>query len=273
MGPSFAPIMAFAEHGAVVHYSATEESNAVLEPRSFLLSDTGGHYLDGTTDITRTYALGPLSPEEKKAYTLVLAGHLALANARFPHGMRGVQLDILAREPLWREGLDFNHGTGHGVGYLLNVHEGPNAFRYRMPNERPGEKQRPVTSESYGSVLEEGMVTSDEPGLYISGQFGIRHENLLLCRKLEPETLAGKGAAVKNPTLAAPTEYGQFMGFEYLTMVPFDWDAIDLAYLSDRELEYLNAYHRQVYENLSPFLSGKEKEWLYAATKERSKAE
>lgn len=241
LGPSFDPIMAFADHGAIVHYSATEESDAILEPRSFLLSDTGGHYLEGTTDITRTFPLGELTEEEKKAYTLVLAGHLQLANARFLYGMRGVQLDILAREPLWREGLDFNHGTGHGVGYLLNVHEGPNAFRYRIP-------EGPIDS----AVLEEGMITSDEPGLYLAGKFGIRHENLILCRKAE-----------KNG-------YGQFMCFENLTMVPFDWDAIDTNYMSGQEMTFLNAYHAKVYEVISPYLTEAERKWLYEVTRERN---
>lgn len=242
LGPSFAPIMAFAEHGAIVHYSADEKSNAVLEPRSFLLADTGGHYLEGTTDITRTFPLGELTDEEKRAYTLVLAGHLQLANARFLYGLRGVQLDILAREPLWRNGMDFNHGTGHGVGYLLNVHEGPNAFRYRIP-------EGPIDS----AVLEEGMITSDEPGFYLAGKFGIRHENLILCRKAE-----------KN-------DYGQFMCFENLTMVPFDWDAIDIRYMSNQEITFLNAYHVQVYEKISPYLNEDEKRWLYEVTKERRK--
>lgn len=241
LGPSFAPIMAYAEHGAIVHYSATEESNGVLEPRSFLLADTGGHYLEGTTDITRTIPLGELTAEEKKAYTLVLAGHLLLANARFLYGLRGVQLDILAREPLWREGLDFNHGTGHGVGYLLNVHEGPNAFRYRMPEG---------TVDSV--VLEEGMITSDEPGLYFGGKFGIRHENLILCRKAEQNA------------------YGQFMCFENLTMVPFDWDAIDTDYMSNQEISLLNNYHAQVFATISPYLNEDEKKWLYGMTRERA---
>ncbi len=233
--------MAYAEHETIVHYSATEESNGVLEPRSFLLADTGGHYLEGTTDITRTIVLGELTAEEKKAYTLVLAGHLQLANARFLYGLRGVQLDILAREPLWKEGLDFNHGTGHGVGYLLNVHEGPNAFRYRMP-------EGAVDS----VVLEEGMITSDEPGLYFAGKFGIRHENLILCRKAEQNA------------------YGQFMCFENLTMVPFDWDAIDTDYMSNQEISLLNAYHAQVFATISPYLNEDEKKWLYEMTRERA---
>lgn len=237
LGPSFEPIMAFADHGAIVHYAATEDSDATLEPRSFLLADTGGHYLEGTTDITRTFVLGPLTAQEKKAYTLVLVGHLNLANARFLYGIRGAQLDVLAREPLWREGLDFNHGTGHGVGYLLNVHEGPNAFRYRIPDGK-------IES----AVLEEGMITSDEPGFYLPGSFGIRHESLLLCRKAEQN------------------EYGQFMRFDNLTMVPFDWEAIDLTYMSDRDISYLNAYHRQVYESISPYLNPEERQWLYEVT-------
>ncbi len=253
LGPSFEPIMAYGEHGAIVHYSATEDSNAVLEPRSFLLADTGGHYYEGTTDVTRTYGLGELTPEEKKIYTLVLAGHLELANASFPHGVRGVQLDILAREPLWRWGLDFNHGTGHGVGYLLNVHEGPNAFRYRIPNIKPahGESWRGVSSSDYGAVLEEGMITSNEPGIYMEGSFGVRLENLILCRGRD-------GLSAEK----------HFLGFENLTMTPFDLDAIDKQYLTDREFIMLNQYHARVYEVISPYLPEQERIWLKEATAE-----
>ncbi len=240
LGESFTPIMAYAKHGAIVHYAATQDSNALLKPEGFLLADTGGHYLEGTTDVTRTFVLGPLTDREKKIYTLVLAGHLNLANAIFKYGMRGVQLDVLAREPLWREGLDFLHGTGHGVGYLLNVHEGPNSFRYRIPD---GEIDSPV--------LEEGMLTSDEPGYYEPECFGVRHESLLLCRK------------------AQQTEHGQFMRFDNLTMVPFDWEGIDTAYMSDREISYLDAYQKKVYETISPYLPEEEKRWLVEVTERK----
>ena len=153
MGESFAPILAYGPHGAIVHYSATPQTDVPLEPHGLLLADTGAHYLEGTTDITRTIALGPVSEEEKKYFTAVLRGHLHLADARFLHGCRGANLDYLAREPLWRLGKDYNHGTGHGVGYFLNVHEGPNAFRWKVSADNCG-----------GAVFEEGMITSNEPG-------------------------------------------------------------------------------------------------------------
>lgn len=242
LGASFTPIMAFAEHGAIVHYSATEKSNAVLEPRSFLLSDTGGHYIEGTTDITRTFPLGKLTEEEKKAYTVVLTAHLRLAAARFPYGMTGTQLDAIARDPLWQHGMDFNHGTGHGVGYILNVHEGPNGISWQMRN-----KKLPY------AVFEEGMITSNEPGFYQEGRFGIRHENLILCLKDKK------------------TPYGQFMRFENLTFVPFDWDAIDVRYMTESDVCRLNRYHKAVYEKISPFLSEDEKIWLEEKTRERLK--
>lgn len=241
LGESFEPIMGYAAHGAIVHYSATEQTNAELKPRGLLLSDTGAHYLEGTTDITRTIALGELTDEEKRAFTLVLAGHLELAAAVFPYGTRGANLDILARAPLWEQGLDYRHGTGHGVGYVLNVHEGPQRIHWRLGSA--------VSS----AVFEEGMITSDEPGLYIEGKFGVRHENLVLCRKKEE------------------TEYGSFMCFETLTLVPFDLDAVDTAYLTDRQVRLLNAYHKRVYEALSPLLSEDEADWLAHATREIKK--
>lgn len=241
LGQSFAPIMAYGAHAAVVHYSATEESNAELRAEGMLLSDTGGHYYDGTTDITRTYVLGKLTDEEKRGFTLVLAGHLDLAAAKFMYGCKGANLDYTAREPLWRYGMDFNHGTGHGVGYLLNVHEGPNRIAWRI---------RPTASDC---VLEEGMITSDEPGLYVAGKFGIRHESLVLCRESER------------------TEYGRFMEFETLTMVPFDPDGVDVSYFSDRELERFNAYQKLVYEKISPLLPPEEADWLKKITSPLSK--
>lgn len=240
--PSFEPIMAYGAHGAIVHYSATKDSNATLEPRSFLLSDTGGQYYEGTTDITRTYALGELTDEEKKAYTLVLMGHLNLKASKFLYGIRGMNLDSIAREPLWRYGMNYNHGTGHGVGFLLNVHEGPNSFRWQNPDNI-------VTS----AVLEEGMITSNEPGVYVTDRFGVRLENLIVCKK-----------DIQN-------EFGQFMGFENLTMVPFDLDAVDTSFMSDREVELLNQYHEEVYQNISPYLEGDEKEWLREATRKVGK--
>lgn len=234
IGPSFDPIAGYAEHGAIVHYSATPETDSRLLPENFLLLDTGGQYLEGTTDITRTILLGgKATKEQKKYYTAVLRGNLNLMAVKFKYGCSGVALDYAARQPLWEMGCDYNHGTGHGVGYLLNVHEAPNAFRYRILKE-PGQN----------AVLEEGMITSDEPGIYLPGKYGIRLENLILCVKKE-----------KN-------EFGQFMGFEPLTFVPFDRDAIDVEQMTSKELALLNAYHQQVYEKLEKYLSTEEREWL-----------
>jgi Xaa-Pro aminopeptidase len=241
LGPSFDPIIAYGEHGAIVHYEATPDTDVELQPKGLCLADTGGHYMEGTTDITRTIALGEITQEERKAYTMVLKGHLNLAAARFPYGVCGQNLDVLARGPLWENGLDFNHGTGHGVGYLLSVHEGPQNFRWRMKNA------------AY-VPLEEGMVISNEPGLYLTGKFGIRHENLMLCRKGE-----------KN-------DFGQFMYLEPLTMVPFDRDAIDQQLLTEREITLLNAYHKKVYETLAPYLEGEVLQWLRMATAEIKKS-
>lgn len=229
---SFAPICAYGPHAAIVHYSATEESNIRIEPSGFLLVDAGGHYLEGTTDTTRTFALGELSGEQKKMFTAVCRGNLNLANARFLHGCSGYNLDLLCREPLWQMGVDYKHGTGHGVGHILNVHEGPNAFRWKLPE---GEKP---------AVLEAGMVTTDEPGIYIEGSYGIRTENELLCVNGE-----------KN-------EYGQFMEFEVLTLIPIDLDAVLSEEMSKTEREYLNRYHQRVYDVLSPYLEQEEREWL-----------
>ncbi|MDO4260486.1 MAG: aminopeptidase P family protein [Eubacteriales bacterium] len=229
---SFAPICAYGEHGAVVHYSATEESSVPVERKGFLLVDAGGHYLEGTTDTTRTFAMGPLTDEERRMYTAVCRGNLRLAHARFLRGCTGLTLDVLCREPLWELGMDYRHGTGHGVGYLLNVHEGPNAFRWRNP---AGETPAP---------LEPGMVTTDEPGVYPEGRFGVRLENELVCRELEEN------------------EYGRFLQFEILTKIPFDLDAIDAGQLTEQEKTWLNDYHRSVYETVSPFLPEEERIWL-----------
>lgn len=234
LGPSFEPIAGYAEHGAIVHYSATPETDARLMPENFLLLDTGGQYLEGTTDITRTILLGgKATAEQKKYYTAVLRGNLNLLAAKFMHGCSGVALDYAARQPLWEMGCDFNHGTGHGVGYLLNVHEAPNGFSYKI-QKGPGKN----------AVLEEGMITSDEPGIYLTGKYGIRLENLILCVKRE-----------KN-------EFGQFMGFEPLTFVPFDRDAIDAEQMSGKELAFLNQYHQKVYDTLEEYLTSDEREWL-----------
>lgn len=235
LGQSFAPIIASGAHGAIVHYEPTAESNCALENNSFLLMDTGGQYWQGTTDVTRTVAIGSLTREQKTHYTAVLRGHLSLAAAYFKHGCTGANLDYLARSPLWELGLDYNHGTGHGVGYLLNVHEGPQSIHLRQRNG--------------GAVLSEGMVLSDEPGVYLENHYGIRLENLLLCRKAER------------------TDCGQFMAFDALTMVPFDRSAIDPTQMTERELLLLNTYHAAVYDALSPYLTPEEKDWLYEATR------
>ena len=238
LGPSFHPIMGYGPHGAIIHYSATPESNVGIEPRSLLLSDTGGHYLEGTTDITRTFAMGPVTDEERRMFTLVLKGHLKLGAAKFRYGCSGLSLDYLAREPLWALGLDYNHGTGHGVGYVLSVHEGPQAFRWRASDFRQIQ------------ALEPGMITSDEPGYYAEGRFGVRHESLtVVC---DTET----------------TAYGRFLHLEYLTLVPFDLDAVDPSLMTVEERALLNDYHRQVRETLTPLLPADEAAWLREATRE-----
>ena len=242
IGPSFYPILAYGEHGAIVHYSADEQSDVLLRPEGFLLADTGGHYKEGTTDITRTIALGPLSDEQKEMYTMVLKAHICLADAVFLRGATGMSLDVLARTPLWERGFDYNHGTGHGVGYLLSVHEGPNSFRYR-----------PAASRGNDCVMEEGMITSDEPGIYLEGKFGIRLENLLVCARKKINA------------------YGTFMGFEPLTMVPFERDAILWEQLSEKEISWLNAYHKKVCETIAPYLDEEERSWLKEVTKPHGK--
>ena len=236
--PSFETIAAYGPHGAVIHYSPTKETDAVIKPQGFLLLDSGGQYLEGTTDITRTIACGPLTDKEKEFYTRVLRGNLNLGAARFLHGCSGMVFDYLAREPLWEIGADYNHGTGHGVGFCLNVHEGPNSINYKRIQERP-----------MPCVMEEGMVTSNEPGIYFENEFGIRCENLLLSVKDE-----------KNSC-------GQFMHFETLTLVPWELDAIVPSLLSEREKTLLNGYHAMVYEKISPYLESGEREWLREATR------
>ena len=236
LGPSFGPISAYGEHGAIVHYSADEKSNVPLKEGKLFMTDTGGHYLEGSTDITRTVALGEVGNIEKEHFTLVARAMLHLANTVFLYGCSGANLDCIAREVFWKEGLNFNHGTGHGVGYLLNIHEGPINFRWKG-----GERPAPA--------LEENMVITDEPGIYIEGSHGIRLENELLVRK-----------TVKN-------EYGQFMNFEILTYVPIDLDAILPEKMSTEEKEMLNHYHKQVYEKVSPYLSEEERIWLKEYTR------
>lgn len=237
--PSFETICAYGANGAMIHYCAGKESCAQIRPEGLLMVDSGGHYLEGTTDITRTFVLGSVDDEKKRHFTLVLRAMLRLKNTRFLYGCRGVNLDIRAREVLWEQGLDYKHGTGHGVGYLLNVHEGPNSFRWKlMPDYQDN------------AVLEEGMVTTDEPGIYVEGSHGIRIENELLCRRGETN------------------EYGQFMYFEDLTCVPVDLDGIEPSLLSAEEIGQLNQYHSEVYERLAPFFEGEELQWLREATRE-----
>lgn len=237
--PSFETIAAYNENAAMMHYFADEKSSATLKPQGLFLVDSGGQYYEGTTDVTRTYVLGAIPYEWKKHYTAVLRGMLALSDATFLYGCRGVNLDILARGPLWQLGLDYRCGTGHGVGYLLNVHEAPNGFRWRIVPER-----------NDSCVLEEGMVTTNEPGVYVEGSHGIRIENELLCKK-------GK----KN-------EYGQFMCFDTLTLTPIDLDAVLPEEMTATEKRSLNAYHKRVYETLLPYLNEKEGKWLREATRE-----
>lgn len=235
---SFDTICGYAEHGAIVHYSATPESDVPLQAKGLLLVDSGGHYLEGTTDITRTFVLGPITEEEKEDFTRVCRSNINLAAARFLYGCSGMNLDIIAREPFWEVGMDYKHGTGHGVGYVLNVHEGPNGFRWRQSPDR-----------SEGATLEEGMVTTDEPGIYIEGKYGVRTENELICRKGE-----------KN-------EYGQFMYFENVTYVPIDLDAILPEKMTSVERQRLNDYHRMVYDTMAPYFSGEELEFLKEYTR------
>lgn len=233
MGESFDTIAGYKEHGAIVHYSATEESDVTLQPKGFLLLDSGAQYLDGTTDITRTIALGELTEEEKTDYTLILKGHIALAMAKFPAGTRGAQLDVLARMPIWSHGMNFLHGTGHGVGHFLSVHEGPQSIRM---NENP-------------IVLQPGMVTSNEPGVYKAGSHGIRTENLtLVCKDKEGM-------------------FGEYFKFETITLCPICKKGIIKEMLTAEEVKWFNDYHRTVYEKLSPSLNEEEKKWLLEATK------
>jgi len=231
---SFDTIAGYGPHGAIIHYKASEESSLKLQPKGLFLVDSGAQYLDGTTDITRTIALGELTEEEKEDYTLVLKGHLNLSTAIFLEGTPGCSLDVLARRALWSKGLDFKHGTGHGVGYLLNVHEGPQGIRREL---------NPID-------LEEGMIVSNEPGVYKADKHGVRIENLIAVQEKE-----------KN-------DFGKFMCFKDLTLCPYELDAINIPLLNEDEKSWLNDYHKKVLEKLSPYLLEDEVLWLRNATKE-----
>ncbi len=239
LGLSFNTICAYKDHAAMMHYKANEESDVEIKPEGMLLVDSGGQYLEGTTDITRTFVLGPITDEMRLHFTSALRGLIQLSKAKFLEGCRGLNLDYLARGPLWEMGIDYKCGTGHGIGHLLNVHEGPNGFRWRIVPER-----------NDSCVLEEGMTQSNEPGVYIEGSHGIRHENELVVQKAE-----------KN-------EYGQFLSFETITFVPFDLDGLDTSIMTQYDIAWLNEYHKQVYEKVSPYLNEEEKEWLKYATRE-----
>lgn len=232
--PSFASISGYGPNGAIVHYSATEESNTTLEPKGLFLLDSGGQYFDGTTDITRTFALGALTEEEKSNFTSVARAMIRLSGAKFLYGVNGYYLDILARGIMWEQNLNYNHGTGHGIGHVLNVHEAPNGFRCDNRNL---------------ATLEEGMITTNEPGFYKAGSHGIRLENEMLCKK-----------GIKN-------EYGQFMELESITIAPIDLDAIDVNLMKEDEKSYLNEYHKMVFDTVSPFLTAEEVEWLKEYTR------
>lgn len=240
--PSFVTIAAYKENAAMCHYHPSDEVCKKLKPEGLLLVDSGGQYLEGTTDITRTYALGPLTEKEKEYYTIVAAAMLKVSTMKFLHGCRGINLDYTIREAFWKRGLDFSHGTGHGVGYLSNVHERPNGLRWKVVPERQD-----------SAVIEPGMICSDEPGLYFAGDFGTRTENLILC--VEDE---------KN-------EYGQFLKFEFLTKAPIDLEALDTRFMDDADIERLNTYHKDVYETISPYMNDEEKEWLKHVTREISR--
>ncbi len=231
---SFDTIAGYETHGAIVHYEATPETDIPLKPEGFLLLDSGAQYLDGTTDITRTIALGPLTEEQKRIYTLVLKGHIQIELCKFPSGASGTQLDVLARQALWREGLNYLHGTGHGVGSYLNVHEGPHQIRMEW-------KPAPLVA---------GMTVTDEPGIYLEGKFGVRIENTLLV------------------TPYKETEFGRFLQFESLTLCPIDTAPIIVDMLAPEEIAWLNQYHATVRERLSPYLDADESEWLRANTQE-----
>jgi Xaa-Pro aminopeptidase len=235
LSPSFSTIAAWNEHGALPHYSATAESDSIIGDKGIFLLDSGGQYFDGTTDITRTIAVGKPAPRQKSDFTYVLRGMIALARAKFPVGTRGVQLDILARKALWERGLNYGHGTGHGVGFCLNVHEGPQSIS-------------PGTGKEPNAVIEPGMLISDEPAIYREGEYGIRIENLILCYEDEE------------------SEFGKFLRFDTVSLCYIDKSLIDISLLDQNEIDWLNAYHAEVYEKLGPFLDKEEKVWLKEKT-------
>lgn len=239
IGPSFDAISGYAANGAIVHYSAKKETAAELEPKGLYLCDTGGNYYEGTTDITRTIALGALTDEEKFHFSLVLKSHIDLACRIFPEGYGGYALDSFARKAFWDNKLNFNHGTGHGIGYLLNVHEGPHSFKSRLSLVNP---------EDY--PLKENMLITIEPGIYIEGKHGVRIENIVIIED------------------AGSSEYGKFLKFDAITLAPIDLDALDVSVLDDEERAYLNSYHKKVYETLAPHLTAEEAEWLREYTRE-----
>ncbi|NBI70499.1 M24 family metallopeptidase [Clostridiaceae bacterium] len=241
LGPSFVTGASYRENAAMCHYHPSDGACSELKARGFLLVDSGGHYYEGTTDITRTFALGPLTDEEREIFTVVAMSMLKAGDMKFLYGCRGMNLDYTIREALWKRGLDFSHGTGHGVGYVLNVHERPNGLRWKIVPERQD-----------SAVIEPGMICSVEPGMYFEGKFGTRTENLVLCVPDE-----------KN-------EYGQFLRFEFLTWAPIDLEAIDTRFMDELDIKRLNAYHAEVYQKISPFLRGDEKTWLKEATRQIS---
>jgi Xaa-Pro aminopeptidase len=220
-GESFSPIVGYKEHGAMIHLSAGEKEALVLQEEGILLFDTGGHYLNGTTDITRTIALGDVSLQQKRDFTLVLKGLIALSEVKFPYGTKGWQIDVLARASLWKYGLNYGHGTGHGIGHYLNVHEGPVSIRH-----------------DYSEIpLLPGMILSNEPGIYRDGKYGIRVENIMACKKIED------------------TEFGTFLGFETITLFPIDINLIEVELLSEDDKNWINSYHRQVKKEIKPLLN------------------
>jgi Xaa-Pro aminopeptidase len=241
VGLSFNTIAGFNANGAMPHYRATEESHAVIEGNGLLLIDSGGQYLGGTTDITRVWPIGEVSAAQKRDYTLVLKGTMALSRTRFPRGTASPMLDAIARAPLWEQGIDYGHGTGHGVGYFLNVHEGPQSISKTVPDAHMG--------------MEPGMITSIEPGLYRPGQWGIRIENLVLNVAAETDAVKAEGS-----------QFGEFLEFETLTLCPIDTRCIDLSLMRQDEKDWLNSYHTVVRERLAPRVSGAALAWLMERT-------
>lgn len=239
---SFTTISAYGPNAAMCHYHAQKDNCAAIKPQGLYLVDSGGQYPEGTTDVTRTMALGPVTEKEREHYTLVLMSMLRLGHVKFLEGCSGLSLDYVARELMWKRGLNYNHGTGHGVGYLLNVHERPVGIRFKTVPERQD-----------GAPFAPGMVCSDEPGIYIEGSHGIRTENLMFCKEAEQ------------------TDFGRFFEFEFLTMAPIDLEPVDVSIMEERDISYINEYHSQVYEKISPYLEENEAKWLWEVTRPISK--